>query len=854
MTGRLVMNVVVLGLVFCSVAEGYSSITRGSGDSDDSGDGGGVYLRPNARNTPNYDRFNSSTVNTTTFRTIASPVTLARVHCEWKIFNPRRHKLVLRFTKLNLKHCQGAFPQCCFQWLELTLNATGTKGRDYNTMALTPHHTTGLSSSGGGGGSVLGVGRVCGSSLPRPVVTEAPQVYVTFHSLPHDGLGNYRSEDNGFVLEFYSVKNITWCGRYEFQCHSPRLCLPLEWLCDGKVQCPDHSDEHYCISDLPLHREQQLVKKMLKKKRKMKKQQQLKETEKKDERKNVAVQSELGREGRRRRRRRKRSLCLQEATTIQCDGVWQCPDGEDEKGCQGCGPDEWWCGVGRECYGPKQRCDGTWHCSNAMDEPSCDSNCPRRISCWGWGCYLLSQRCDGTPDCRDGSDEEACPPELCNDQHGTFLCDNQQCIKESCLCDQNDDCRDGSDEQNCLRNSVIGVAAMGGLACSLLLVVAVGCTGRLYALRMGLTRLQGSGSRGRGGSGVRGGVGGGGGPSSSSHAPRSRLEEHLMQREMPPPYDVAVSDHSNTLFGSFMDWQQWRRQRHRPLVPRDSANHPLRVPADPHHPQFHQHSTSSSVPGLAVEIQPARGREGEEKVEERGAGEENVASTNAFVFAMHEDDVPLLTDLGGGEGEGEVGDDVPLLLDITSTTTTSSTSTSTCEEDSDQEEEDIGSDDVDEEEEEDDEEEGRKEEEEEGEDKGVGKAITHPLLLPDLIHLTPQPLHSPSTHTQEKGEGGEGTEVGRRERENTPSSAPPTSPFTPNTEMNAEKEERNQTNTSSPSSSPSFPSEDAAGEGGGGGGGADVLSADTRAAVLALSAVQSHMNEMSHSDTEMMSQ
>lgn len=79
---------------------------------------------------------------------------------------------------------------------------------------------------------------------------------------------------------------------------------------------------------------------------------------------------------------------------------------------------------------------------------------------------------------------------------------------------------------------------MGGLVCSLLLVVAVGCTGRLYALRMGLTRLQGGG-RTSGSGAQRGGT------TRGPPVPRSRLEEHLLQREMPPPYDVAVNDQSS---------------------------------------------------------------------------------------------------------------------------------------------------------------------------------------------------------------------------------------------------------------------------------------------------------------------
>lgn len=174
----------------------------------------------------------------------------------------------------------------------------------------------------------------------------------------------------------------------------------------------------------------------------------------------------------------------------RCDGKWDCPEtGRDEEGCRGCSMNQFACGVAG------QRAVASGHFAG------------RPV------CYPVTERCNYQLYCADGSDERDCT--TC--QPGTFHCDSDRCVFESWRCDGQVDCKDGTDELNCtviLPRKVITAATVGSLVCGLLLVIAMGCTCKLYSLR---TREY------------------------SLFAPISRQEAELIQQQAPPSYGQLIA-------------------------------------------------------------------------------------------------------------------------------------------------------------------------------------------------------------------------------------------------------------------------------------------------------------------------
>ncbi|XP_076849580.1 low-density lipoprotein receptor-related protein 10-like [Brachyhypopomus gauderio] len=177
------------------------------------------------------------------------------------------------------------------------------------------------------------------------------------------------------------------------------------------------------------------------------------------------------------------------------------------------------------CFTQLQRCDGHWDCAETgLDEVGC-GGCPAgQFPCGPLVvqragvmsrpvCFSIQDRCNYQLNCADGSDERDCT--VC--QPGTFHCDSDRCVFESWRCDGQVDCKDGTDELNCtmtLPRKVITAATVGSLVCGLLLVIAMGCTCKLYSLR---TREY------------------------SLFAPISRQEAELIQQQAPPSYGQLIA-------------------------------------------------------------------------------------------------------------------------------------------------------------------------------------------------------------------------------------------------------------------------------------------------------------------------
>ncbi|XP_023987148.1 very low-density lipoprotein receptor-like [Physeter macrocephalus] len=141
------------------------------------------------------------------------------------------------------------------------------------------------------------------------------------------------------------------------------------------------------------------------------------------------------------------------SSSLRCDGNQDCLDHSDEEGCSArplpCPSGEVKCPRSGECVLADWICDHDLDCKDGTDEKDCD---PEELRCGSrqWPCASGEQcvpepwRCDGQRDCADGSDEAGCPPGICGSSQ--FQCRSSACLDLSLVCDGKDDCADGSDE------------------------------------------------------------------------------------------------------------------------------------------------------------------------------------------------------------------------------------------------------------------------------------------------------------------------------------------------------------------------------------------------------------------------
>ncbi|XP_039962560.1 basement membrane-specific heparan sulfate proteoglycan core protein isoform X6 [Bactrocera tryoni] len=205
------------------------------------------------------------------------------------------------------------------------------------------------------------------------------------------------------------------CSDSEFKCDG--RCLPLEYFCNGRVECLDGTDERDCPDTKPEA--------------------------------TVCQPDEY---------RCRAGNCIDSAR--RCNRVPDCPDGDDEDASclatrhtpEDCTADQYFCDD--ECHPDSIRCNNIRECTDGSDELNCTPYPPTRPrplptypcpmhTCPNGKCYSESERCDGSRDCDDGADEANCCAA------NQFRCRNGDCVSSNAQCNGYQDCRDGSDEEDC---------------------------------------------------------------------------------------------------------------------------------------------------------------------------------------------------------------------------------------------------------------------------------------------------------------------------------------------------------------------------------------------------------------------
>ncbi|KAA0703658.1 putative vitellogenin receptor [Triplophysa tibetana] len=229
------------------------------------------------------------------------------------------------------------------------------------------------------------------------------------------------------------------CRSPSMMCPGTLLCISQTRLCDGKLDCPDGSDEVSCMDTCAKWVNHSIFDVIYSANAK----QSIDIYE-------IFLGDFLCKD---------RRKCVER--NLVCDGQSHCLDGSDEVTCPigrsgtsttaslKCRVGSKPCQDGRECVMHSHVCDGEMDCKDGSDEVDCELQCkPDQFHCaHGRMCIEKIQVCDGTPQCQDRSDETDCFTRSHECKH---RCDNKTlCIPESFLCDGEKDCLDATDEANC---------------------------------------------------------------------------------------------------------------------------------------------------------------------------------------------------------------------------------------------------------------------------------------------------------------------------------------------------------------------------------------------------------------------
>jgi len=116
-----------------------------------------------------------------------------------------------------------------------------------------------------------------------------------------------------------------------------------------------------------------------------------------------------------------------------------------------CDDHEFECKLSHTCVSMSLRCNGVDDCPHGEDEDFCPAVCSDDEFLCNNLCLSKIFYCDGHYDCNDGSDENFCPSIRKNHtcSNGEFMCGEGTCIPDEFVCDDHVDCADEADEKNC---------------------------------------------------------------------------------------------------------------------------------------------------------------------------------------------------------------------------------------------------------------------------------------------------------------------------------------------------------------------------------------------------------------------